>query len=372
MSLESLEKEIEKSANEIKTDSYSMSIGEIANLYKDGDLDIFPEYQRYFRWSINQKSDLIESIILGIPIPPIFVAQEASGKWDVIDGLQRISTILEFMGILKKKDEDELYSPSNMVKTKFLPSIEGKWWDNKSDVTNSFSADIRRKIKRSKLDIIIIDSTANPQAKYEMFQRLNTNSSQLTDQEVRNCLMLMVNPEYFKIVNELSEDNTFKTVTSLSSRNLQEQYDKELIVRYLIGRSVNIENINLQDDIGNYLTEELINLMESNNADLKRYSEDFINAIELLNAILEEKSFKKFNKEKNTFEGGFSLSMYEATIIGLSENIDLWEDKERLVDLIKEIPNDDRFMHATTRGKRPIARFRELTILSRDLFTNEN
>lgn len=369
----SLEKEIEASSNEIKTDSYSMSIGEVANLYKDGDIEIFPEYQRYFRWNLTQKSDLIESIILGIPIPPIFVAQEASGKWDVIDGLQRISTILEFMGILKKRNNtEELYEPSKMTKTKFLPSLEGKWWENKHDTSNSLSADLRRKIKRSKLDFIIIDSTANPKAKYEMFQRLNTNSSQLTDQEIRNCLMLMVNPQYYEMVNSLAEDTLLKTILSLTPKYLEEQYDKELIVRYIIARSANLEDINLQQDMGIYLTEELMNLMELNEADLNQYVEDFKKAMELLNEALGDKAFKKYNQEKDDFLGGFSLSMYEVLIVGLSENNDIWKDTDKLKGVIKHIPNNSRFEHATTRGKRPIARFQELTRLSRELFKNED
>ncbi|MEC1470900.1 DUF262 domain-containing protein [Bacillus haynesii] len=369
----SLEKEIEASINEIKTDSYSMSIGEVANLYKEGDIEIFPEYQRYFRWNLTQKSDLIESIILGIPIPPIFVAQEASGKWDVIDGLQRISTILEFMGILKKRNNtEEFYEASKMTKTKFLPSLEGKWWENKHDTANSLSADLRRKIKRSKLDFIIIDSTANPKAKYEMFQRLNTNSSQLTDQEIRNCLMLMVNPKYYEIVNSLAEDTLLKTLLSLTPKYLEEQYDKELIVRYIIARSANLEEINLQQDIGIYLTEELMNLMELNEADLNQYVKDFKKAIELLNEALGDKAFKKYNQEKDNFLGGFSLSMYEVLIVGLSENNDIWKNTDKLKEVIKQIPNNSRFEHATTRGKRPIARFQELTRLSRELFKNED
>ena len=100
----SLLDEILESKKAIKTDSYPMSIGEIVNLYKEGDLVIFPEYQRYFRWSDKQKSEFIESIILDIPIPPIFVSSNADGRWDIIDGLQRTSTILEFMGILKKRE----------------------------------------------------------------------------------------------------------------------------------------------------------------------------------------------------------------------------------------------------------------------------
>lgn len=370
----SLETEIQASIDEIKTDSYSMSIGEVANLYKENDLEIFPEYQRYFRWNINQKSDLIESIILGIPIPPIFVAQEASGKWDVIDGLQRISTILEFIGILKRKNLDELYEPSQMTKTKFLPSLEGKWWENRLDEENSLNSDIRRKFKRRKLDFIIIDSTVNPKAKYEMFQRLNTNSSKLTDQEVRNCLMLMVNPTYFEVVNELSNTEEFKSVTLLSDRNNKEQFDKELIVRYIIARSLDMELVNLQNDMGVFLTEELLELMEKDEVELTKYIDEFNRTVQLLNRVLGERALKKYNHEKETFEGGFSLSMFEVILLGLSENIDNWETESEatLVSIIQEVPIKPEFEHATSRGKRAIARFKELSLLSRDLFKNED
>lgn len=97
----SLQEEIDKTRKEIRTDSYSMSIGEWISLYENNEIDIHPDFQRFFRWSEHQKSTFIESILLGIPVPPIFVSQRDDGIWDVIDGLQRLSTIYEFVGILK-------------------------------------------------------------------------------------------------------------------------------------------------------------------------------------------------------------------------------------------------------------------------------
>jgi len=96
-----LQEEINEKKKEISTDGYPMSIGELMSLYKEGELDIHPEFQRFFRWSIQQKSKLIESILLGIPIPSIFVSQRQDGIWDVVDGLQRLSTIFEFIGLLR-------------------------------------------------------------------------------------------------------------------------------------------------------------------------------------------------------------------------------------------------------------------------------
>ena len=90
---------VEKRKNFI-SESYPMSIGEIINLYKDKELILNPEFQRYFRWSQTQKSKFIESIILGIPTPSIFVFQREDGIWELVDGLQRISTILEYVNEL--------------------------------------------------------------------------------------------------------------------------------------------------------------------------------------------------------------------------------------------------------------------------------
>jgi uncharacterized protein with ParB-like and HNH nuclease domain len=78
----SLQNEIDLKIKEISTDGYPMSIGEIISLYKENEMDIHPEFQRFFRWTIEQKSRLIESILLGIPIPSVFVAQREDGISD--------------------------------------------------------------------------------------------------------------------------------------------------------------------------------------------------------------------------------------------------------------------------------------------------
>ncbi len=100
----SLQGEIEDRRRDIKTDSYSMSLGELMNLYQSTELDLHPDFQRFLRWTNEQKTKLIESILLGIPVPPVFVSQRPDGVWDVIDGLQRLSALFQFAGILKEKE----------------------------------------------------------------------------------------------------------------------------------------------------------------------------------------------------------------------------------------------------------------------------
>ncbi len=96
-----LESQVQELRNSLTTDRMDMSFGEIMNMYEQGEIIISPEFQRLFRWTIEQKTKFIESILLGIPIPPIFVAEDNDGRWELVDGLQRISTVLSFFGILK-------------------------------------------------------------------------------------------------------------------------------------------------------------------------------------------------------------------------------------------------------------------------------
>ena len=123
--VDNLQLEIDRKRQEIRSDSYSMSIGEWISLYQQGDVEIHPEFQRFFRWTDYQKTSLIESILLGIPIPPIFVSQREDGIWDVVDGLQRLSTIYQFAGILKD-EQGELVPSLILDQTKYLPSLDRK------------------------------------------------------------------------------------------------------------------------------------------------------------------------------------------------------------------------------------------------------
>src|SRR4051794_12792401 len=119
-----LQDQVDRQRREIHTDAYSQSISEWISLYENNEIDIHPEFQRFFRWTLLQKTKLIESILLGIPIPPIFVSQRDDGVWDVVDGLQRLSTIYQFVGILRNEDGSRV-DPLILEGTPYLPKLEG-------------------------------------------------------------------------------------------------------------------------------------------------------------------------------------------------------------------------------------------------------
>lgn len=192
----SLIEQINNKRKEIKTDGYPMSIGEWMSLYEKDELDIHPEFQRFYRWSETQKTSLIESILLGIPLPSVFVSQRPDGVWDVIDGLQRLSTIFQFIGILKGEDGRNV-APLTLQKTKYLPDLQDIKWNNEANPVKSLSKELQLLIKRSKINASIILKESDETAKYDLFQRLNTGGSELSPQEVRNCLLLMINKPFF-------------------------------------------------------------------------------------------------------------------------------------------------------------------------------
>ena len=114
-----VEHEVEKTKNSLSTDRLDMSFGEIMSMYEREEIIIDPAFQRLFRWSNEQQTRFIESLVLGIPIPPIFVAETREGKWELVDGLQRISTVLSFFGLLKTTPDKNKWTLSE---GKLVPS----------------------------------------------------------------------------------------------------------------------------------------------------------------------------------------------------------------------------------------------------------
>lgn len=366
-----LKEEIAEKRKEIVVDSYPMSIGEIMNLYKDGELDVHPEFQRFYRWEEEQKTKLIESILLGIPIPPIFVSQKTNGKWDVIDGQQRLSTVLQFLQVLKK-DDGTPYEPLILHSTKFLPSLADVSWDNET----LFTADQKITFKREKLNFTIIKETDdNSNSKFEMFQRLNTGGTHLSAQEIRNCLMIMINPELYELINTLHDDNNFKDCTPLTDTQNDERYDLELIVRYLLYISFSndfLSKIDKSRSMDIFLTEELEKYAQHKDyPSLEEVTSKFRRIFMLLNRSCGENVFKKYQDQK--FKGPVMLAAFESIIPGVFLNLEHWESHDqRLCEQIKQIYTQEVFINATRRGTRALDRMIQLIKFSREWFAHED
>jgi hypothetical protein len=368
----SLKSEIDERRLAIKTDSYSMSIGELMNIYEAEELDLHPDFQRFFRWTDEQKTRLIESILLGIPLPPIFVSQRADGVWDVIDGLQRLSAIFQFAGILKDSGGTKV-QPLKLLKAKYLPSLERKSWEDRDNPGNPdvFTLQQRIDVKRAKIDVNIILRESSSDAKYDMFERLNTGGTQLSDQEVRNCLLLMSNKKFFSWIEELAVCQEFVNVVAITERAMEERYDMELVVRFVTLRTIDITELRRIDDVGTFLTDRVIDLSKSS-IDLAEEGRIFRKTFSLLDGAMSDDSFRRYAAQKGRFMGGFLVSAFEVVGLGLGHHAGAWDDTEadraRIKDIAQSIWQNDDFTRHQGSGVAGTDRIRHTVPLGRRLF----
>lgn len=338
--------------SELKTDRLDMSFGEIMNLYERDELIIRPEYQRAYRWDDDQKTGFIESILLGIPIPPIFVAEDGNGIWELVDGLQRISTILAFFGILKNDLENNnnfKLTTSELTEN----TLEGITVD---DLSTKLISTIKRAVCR--VEILRWDSHFD--MRYELFKRLNTGSSPLKEQEIRNCIVL--GPFNDLLKNIASNENFIKIIELDDDKQKvykREMYFEELVLRYF---AIMFGDLLVNKGIPEYLTTFMKKVNKGAiTIDLEKEKEKIFKIINLVNSYNEIKFFQGGNNR-------FSENLYDSLMFLLYNNFEIIErDKNTFLNVCEQIKNDEDYKklsgyqtHQTYRLKRKIERAQEI------------
>lgn len=314
-----LTEEIENAQRQVRTDAYQMSVGEIVSMYDNKEIVIDPEFQRLFRWGIGQKSKLIESLLLGIPLPSIFVFETENGSWELVDGLQRISTILEFMGRLRSPDGG-FHPPSVLEATKYLPSLHNTVWEMSelADVPIQEQLPLDRTqqlaIRRGRLGVEILKRPSDDQTKYDLFQRLNAGGTQANAQELRNCIMLMINGDYFRAVKASAEQPAFKNVISVSEDQAERQRHMELVVRFLVHANVPYDG---RLDVEEYIDEGIVTLSQA--GDHAGASELINRTFQLLDEVAGSNALRRLQNGNPI--GKIGLVGLEGIAVGVAKNL---------------------------------------------------
>jgi hypothetical protein len=364
----SLQDQINTVRAQVRTDGYPVSIGEWISIYEKSEVDIHPEFQRFFRWSVKQKSRLIESILLGIPIPQVFVAQRPDGVWDVVDGVQRLSTIFQFAGILRSEDGSVL-PPLVLESTKYLPSLAGMRWEDEAHPEQAFTAAQRLIVKRSKIDVSIILHESDDSAKYELFQRLNAGGSQLSDQELRNSIIVMLNRDFYAWMENLAKDANFLECVGLSDRAMEERYEMELVLRFIALRTATQSTLSSLGDLGEFLTASAASLAQDKEFDRAGEEAAFRETFAILSKELGSDAFRRFEKARSRFLGGFSVSAYEAVALGIGYNSKIiGEGPVDIVTKTQSIWSNSEFIYNSGSGIRASTRIPKIVPFGRKLF----
>lgn len=327
-----LDDEIQAAKGEIFSTGYEMSIGELINLYRDEEMRIDPAFQRLFRWDETRKTRFIESLLLGIPIPPIFVFQDEHGVWELIDGLQRLSTVFQFVNQLRGARADEL-GPLVLGGTNFLPSLAGKRWEPSAPgAEDGIGQALQLELKRARLRVEILKKESDARAKYELFQRLNTGGAGLSEQEVRNCVAVMLNKELFDWLVQQSVNADFVRATAQTERAITSQAGVELALRFFAFRNVPYA---AGLDVHEYLDHALVHIAEDDTFDRAAEGTVFARTFAMLNSALGDDAFKRWDGAR--FSGKFLMSVFEVLATGISRNLDAIEalGQQQKLDFIR-------------------------------------
>ena len=311
---QTIDAQIDVARNDIRTDKLDISFGELANLYENDELRVSPDYQRLFRWSPIQRARFIESILLGFPTPAIFVAEDEKGVWELVDGLQRVSTVLEFLGVLR---DEEGNGPIPAVltdagKRSKLPSLEGVRFSDLSLRTQLM-------IKRAGCRVEVIKTGSKVNMKYEVFERLNTGGSSLTAQEVRNCVFRATAPDFVEWVDRLAAHKSFGQNLGLSELQQNSMFDRGLVLRFLTLKNAYSE---FEHDVEPFITDYVRDVIEGKRTFSRPQEERlFRQTFDLIGNAMGEDAWRHYRKGKHT--GPMSVYVFETVAVGVALNIEL-------------------------------------------------
>jgi hypothetical protein len=336
----SLEEEINKKIGEVRTDTFDMSFGEIVNLHKNKELVIQPEYQRLFRWSMQQRSHLIESILLELPIPQIFVIENFDGVLELIDGLQRTSTVLQFI------EPDSLkLEPLVLEGCTLITELNGRKFQD-------LPLSLRLGLKRSPIRTVVIKKQSKGFLRYEMFKRLNTGGSNLEPQEIRNCSARMlgdVGVEFYSFLVKMTQNKDFSACAEyLPQPEKEKKGVEELVLRFFATKNArDIFRGSVRDWLDNYMEEVLLGVREF------KYQEEeqiFNDVFKLAKEKLGETAFLRYRGEDPV--GSLPPAYFEAISIGIVNSRDIIRTKDPAIlrNAITQLIQSEDFRAVTGPG----------------------
>jgi len=309
--------------DKIKVRTDKMPITLLSTMIDNGDIDMNPDFQRNLVWNNFQKSRLIESILLRIPLPMFYFAEDFEGKLSVVDGLQRISTIKEFMD--NKFPLKDLQYLNESCNGRYFKD-EGK----KKGLDTKYS----RWFNLTTISANIIDPTSPYKVKYDIFRRINTGGRPLNNQEIRNCLTGQGLRDTLKETVGLPE---FKSATDNSIKSTRMD-DQEIALRFLAFYKMYENNSNI-DSYNGYMDATLDEFTENNiktpKQELDRYVTLFSNAMKNAEYLIGKRhAFRKIllkDVQPDSYKQLINKALFVCTSVLLAQY-----DTERVQELNEE------------------------------------
>lgn len=343
---------IEEQKKRLTTTSLDLSFNELVDMIDTHELNIQPDFQRLFQWSPATQSRFIESLLLEMPIPPIYVIESEENKYLLIDGLQRISSYLHFRGKLIAPENNVLEGQKlRLCDCDIVPAFNNLTFD---DLPTS----LQIRLKRYFVRVEVVRYGSDPQYQYFMFKRLNTGGVLLTEQQIRNCTIRLLNPRFNDFISELATNDDYRvTTTYLTNEQRKGWYDQELVLRFFAFKN----DINSYvHEIGDFLTEYMERVSDQGHkqpiafefdAEKKIFEKTFL----IFQKSLGDRAFNRLNAKQTDFVDAFGIYHYESLTLGIQPILQDLDPENtvqmtRLGDAIMLLKREPEFILMTKGG----------------------
>jgi hypothetical protein len=341
---------IDSKLAKVHTQSLDLSFNELLDMHKNNELDISPDYQRLFQWSEGAQSRFIESLLLEMPVPPIYVIEGEEGRYQLIDGLQRISSYLHLRGELEALHLDPPIQRGHKLTLSDCDIVE----DLNGKTFESLGTALQIRLKRAFVRVEVVRKGSDARFKYHMFKRLNTGGEILSAQQLRNCTIRLLDARFNNFVIESSRTESFAHTTEIiSSQQRLEAFDQELVLRFFALKNY---RQHFKHDVGDFLTEYMERVSDSQNRIDFDYDAEqvvFNRTFGILDRSLSEKAFAYARGANLT--RAFSVYHYEAITQGIQPYINDFDPADeqsmgRLRQTLTDIKLNEQFSRLTTGG----------------------
>ena len=325
----------------IRTTSADSEVGGMYLKYKRGRLNVQPSYQRNYVWDSKKASLLIESVLLGIPIPIIYLADDGNGVINVIDGQQRLTSLFCFI--------DGTFPDGKKFKLTGL----NVFTELKNKTYAELDSALQDKIQEYPLRVITFTADSDPDLQYEIFSRLNTGSVALNDQELRNCIY---RGKFNDFIKELAQSQDYLSLLGFTGPHSRMK-DIELVLRFI---SFYAETyINYTPPSKAFMNEVMRKYRNADDTTLRKFREAFKRAVANTKTLFGDHAFRRFNRGTEGHPNGeweqkaINVSLFEITMDSMARiqpNVlmrHLDQIREAFIELVTS--NAD-FINATSRA----------------------
>lgn len=276
--------------------------------YRKGRLNIQPDFQRQFVWDNKKASHLIESAILGIPLPVVYFSEESDGRVSVIDGQQRLTAFFSFID--GKFPDNKEFRLSSL---KVFKELNRKRFSDLDE-------DIQEKITECKIRTITFGADSHKDLKFEIFERLNSGSVKLNDQELRNCIY---RGRYNDLLRGLSTDKTYMKIMGY-----QKPHNRMLDIEYVLrfASFYHQTYLKYKSPMKKFMNEEMEARRNISDSDVAKLKKAFDNSVALIFSLLGKNAFRRFttgteeNKNGKWESKQFNASLFDVLMWSFADH----------------------------------------------------